>query len=610
MLSPPLLAAAGLFAGLAGIGPERAAWPAVLLAAALHLVPVRARETREESPGLERVLVAAGAMLAALVAAAFLNPRLPRWSDSWFHAAVFHEVRRAGIHATFPHFADMPLPYPWFFHLYLVMAGPVIHRDPFVLLATVNQLTAFLLPVAFYSLARALGLPARTAAWAPVAGLLGVNPLGPIVLLVRSFTGVTVGLPVLLRAFANADAIQGGLALRFPGFQTSWLARLWTPSAFNFALVLAVFVVVLLLQYLRERSGRTLAMFATATALLLHWHTLTALHLSIGLAAGVACAALGRLRADGPRALLPGAAVAAAMLVAYLATVPYLRSVTLGGSASVMHLRLLPGNLFGLVISMGPVLLAAFLSLRSLGGSERAWAVGALAGLALPMLSFDLPGMADEKLYWPLFVVAAPLAAPALAALASGARRGRVLLASLLALAVLDNAVTGVAFLGDSRPMRAMFDVEHPERAPFYTADERAALDWIRTRTPRDAVFLQPLRAAGTEPILVHGERRLWLGFAEVFYRATFFETADRPPVPRPVWDELVRRDELQKRAFGADPLPAADLDSLRARPWPVYVWWDSSLAGGRLSPTLADTVRVTRAAFVTPTVRILELRR
>lgn len=610
VLSPPLLAALGLLAGLAGVAPERVTLPAVALAVLALFVPGRSREPREESPGIERVLLAAGALLAAIVAVALLHPRLPIWSDSWFHAAVFHEVQRAGIHATFPHFADMPLPYPWFFHLYLVMAAPLVHGDPFALLASVNQLTAFLLPVAFYTLARALGMAPRTAAWAAVAGLLGVNPLGPVYLLARGLVGETSGAAALLRGLADADAVQGALSFHFPGFQSSWLARLWTPTAFNFALVLAAFVLALLVQYLREARARTLALFAAAMTLLLHWHTLTALQLSMGIAAGVACAALWRLRAEGLRALRPGLAIAAAMLAALLASRPYLTAVTLGGSASVMHLRPVLDNVAGLVLSMGPVALAALVSLRALGARERAWALGALAGLAAPMLAFDLPGMADEKLYWPLFLLVAALAAPALEALASGARAGRALLAALLALSVLNNGLTGWAFLHDSRPLRAMFDAEHAGRAAFYTPDEAAALEWIRTRSPRDAVFLQPLRPAGTEPILVHGERRLWLGFAEVFYRATFFETPRRPPIPQPVWDEVVRRDATQRRVFGEEPLAAAELDSLRARPWPLYVWWDSSLAGGRLSPTLADTVAVTREVFRTPTVRILELRR
>lgn len=609
VLSPPLLGVFGLLAGLAGIVPGRVTWPVLALGLAVLLVPARRDEPREESPGIERVLLGAGALLAALVAVALLHPRLPKWSDSWFHAAVFHEVQRAGIHATFPHFAGMPLPYPWFFHLYLVMASPLVHGDPFVLFATVNQLTAFLLPVAFYTLARALGLAPRTAAWAAVAGLLGVNPLGPLFLLLRTFTGETTGLAVLARALTDADAVQGGLTLRFPGFQTSWLARLWTPTAFNFALVLAAFVLATLLQYLREPRRRMLALFGGTLALLLHWHTLTALHLSIGIVAGVTCVAVARWRAEGLRALLPGVAVAAAMLVALLVSRPYLNAVTLGGSASVVHLRLVADNAAGLVFSMGPVLVAALLSLRALGERERAWALGALAGLAAAMLAFDLPGMADEKLYWPLFVPAAALAAPALAALASGGRTARALLAGVAALSVLNLVITGFGFLNDSRPMRTMFDAAHAERAAFYTPDEAAALEWIRTRSPRDAVFLQPPRPQGTEPILVHGERRLWLGFAGVFYRATFFETPQRPPIPQPVWDELLRRDAAQRRAFGADSLGADELGAWRARPWPLYVWWDSGLDGGRLSPTLADTVNVTRTVFSSPTVRILELR-
>ena len=54
---------------------------------------------------------------------------------------------------------------------------------------------------------------------------------------------------------------------------------------------------------------------------------------------------------------------------------------------------------------------------------------------------------------------------------------------------------------------------------------------------------MQPLRPQGTEPILVHGGRRLFLGPAEAFYRATFFSTTGRPPIPLAIWDEVMRRD-------------------------------------------------------------------
>lgn len=608
-LSPPLVAGIGLVAGLAGVSPGRMSWPIVVAGLIVLLLPDRKPDPPEESPPLERSLLVAGAALAAFVAVALLHPRLPRWSDSWFHAAVFHEVQRAGVHPTFPHFAGMPLPYPWFFHLYLVMAAPLVHGDPFILMATVNQWTALLLPVAFYALARALGMAPRIALWAPVVGFLGVNPFGGLILLARNLMGETRGLHFLLSEISNADSVQWGMAFHFPGFQSSWLARLWTPSAFNFALVLAAIVLTLLVRFQREPRTRTLVLFSLAMALLLHWHTLTGLQLSFGIALGMACAGLARVRAEGWRAFGPAVAVAAAMLAAFVATRPYLSSITLGGSGSVVHLALGRDNLAGLVISMGPVLLAALAALPLLDERVRPLAAGAIAGFAFPMLAFDLPVQSEEKFFWPLFVLVAAIAAPTLARLREGGWISKVLLGALLMGGLLTTTLTTLGFLGDSRPMRTMFDDTQPPRAPDYTPDERAALDWIRTRSPRDAVFLQPLRRVGTEPILVHGERRVWLGFADVFYRATAFETGDRPRVPPPVWNELQHRDSLQRRAFSDDSLAAGDLVDLRSRPWPVYVWWDAFLEEGRLSPTLSDTVRVSRLVFESPSVRILQLR-
>lgn len=608
-LSPPLVAGIGLVAGLAGVSPERMSWPIVAAGVVVLLVANRKPDDPEESPRFERALLGAGAALAAFVAVALLHPRLPRWSDSWFHAAVFHEVQRAGVHPTFPHFAGMPLPYPWFFHLYLVMAAPLVHGDPFILMASVNLWTAVLLPVSFYALARALGMVPRIAIWAPIVGFFGVNPFGGLILLARNVVGETRGLRYLLSELSNADSVQSAMAFHFPGFQSSWLARLWTPSAFNFALVLAAFVLTLLVRFQREPKARTLLLFSVAMAFLLHWHTMVALQLSFGIALGMAFAALARVRTESWRAFGPAIAVAAAMLAAMLVSRPYLNSITLGGSGSVVHLALGRENLAGLVISMGPVLLAALAALTALDERVRPWAAGALAGLAFPMLAFDLPVQSEEKLFWPLFLVVAALGAPTVARLWERGWIPKALLTGMLACSLLTLGFTALGFLGESRPMRTMFDDTQPQRAPFYTPDERAALEWIRTRAPRDAVFLQPLRRVGTEPILVHGERRVWLGFADVFYRATAFETTERAPIPEPVWNELQLRDSLQRRAFSDDSLTAGDLEQLRSRPWPVYVWWDQFLAEGRLSPTLSDTVRVSRLVFESPSVHILQLR-
>lgn len=612
-LSPPLLAGCAFTAGLLGASPGSVTWPLVLVSLVVLAVPARARRVSSAGRGadptspIEPVLLLCGVLLAGVVAAAFLHPRLVQWSDSWFHVAVFHEVARVGVRPAFPHFADMPLPYPWFFHVYLVAVRGLIHPDPFVLMATVNEWAAFLLGLGAYVLARAFGLSSRPAGWSAVAAFFGVNPLGSLLFLARVSLGHTRGLSVVRDSLSGTDDVMNALAWGFPSFQTAWLSRLWTPTAFNFALMLAVFLVTLTVEHWRAPRGRTFALFGIALVLLLHWHTLTALNVTLGIAAGVALAAFAAMPREGLKPLLTGVALAIGVGIAYLLARPYLEMVTLGGSNSVVRLLLSRDNLRGFLISMGPLALAALLSVGALPRETRVLFAGIAAGLLLPLLVFDLPGMAEEKLYYPLELVLAAVAGAALDRAWRGPAPARVAVTGLLVLSGLNLAITTVGFFRDAHPLRAMFDAPHEARAALYTSDEAGALAWIREHSARDGVFLQPLRPQGTEPILVHGARRLWLGPAESFYRATFFDAPGRPPIPMPVWEELQRRDALQRRAFEDGPLPATDVTDLRRRPWPVYVWVDTLLSHGHLSATLRDS-SVAKVVYRSPSVQVLEV--
>jgi hypothetical protein len=612
-LSPPLIAAAGLLTGLAHGPIERVAAPLVLLSLVLVSLPRRASGggappewTRTEPQ--DRTVLFMGLGLAAVVALGLLNPRLARWSDSWFHAAVFNEIVRAGVPVSFPHFADGPLPYPWFFHVYLVAIRPIVHADPFLLMATLNLWTAFLWGAAIYTIARGFGVTARASVGSAIVAFVGVNPGGPLLFLAQGLVGETAGWATLRQMVSDANAVLIALQWHFPMFQASWLGRLWTPTAFNFALALSAFLLALSCELWRSASWRTTLLFAFGMTLLVHWHTLTALSLAIALAVGATLAALPRLRDDARGALGALARLGGSVIVAFVIGRPYLNLVTLGGDNKVMVLRLSPLNVAGLVISLGAVLALALWAQRALPARARGLWTGLVAGFTIPFLLFDLPGEAEEKLYYPLFLVAAAVAGIAFERLWRGRALARAAAFALIAGGVFNAAITAAGFLGDHRPLREMFDYPHANRARFCTPDEAAALQWIRESSPREAVFVQPLRPQGTEPILVLGGRRLFLGPAEAFYRATFFETSGRPPISLTVWEEVMRRDSVQRHAFSGDSLTAGELEYLRTRPWPVFFWWDSSMAEGRLSPTLRDTA-VARLAFATHGVRLLELR-
>ena len=184
---------------------------------------------------------------------------------------------------------------------------------------------------------------------------------------------------------------------------------------------------------------------------------------------------------------------------------------------------------------------------------------------------------------------------------------GRVAVVAVLLGSLICTGLTARAFLGDPRPIRELFDPAHQERAALFTPGEAAALRWLREQSPQDAVFLQYPRPTGPEPILVYGQRRIFLGMAESFYRGAFFPRGDQPPAPPDAWRELLRRQALQGAVYSDRSLTPDTLAMLRSYPWPLYLWWDRDLGEGRLSPTLHSD-SLAREVFTSASVRLLRV--
>jgi hypothetical protein len=628
-LSLPVFAAAtGLLSWVTGLSPDALAlhvlllwavvlaWPGgaprtarVAPAEGAAAPPVEAVDPEEARPAPENAAaVFLGALLAGVVALGLLNPRLAQWSDAWFHAAVFHEVVRVGVPPGFPHFAGQGLPYPWFFHLALASCRRVVSGDPFLLMALLNIWTALLWAAGIHLLARACGLPARTARWSVLAGVLGVNPLGGLLLVGRSLVGETRGLETIRLGLADANAGVCSLAFIFPPFQSGLLSRLWTPTAFNFALVLAALAVMAWLEAWDRPRPRVLLLFLLVLTLLFYWHTLTALDLVSGIAMGVVVGVVVRARSGLGSGLARAVAIGAVAFVAWLLVRPYLDNVMLGvTSGRMMTPHFLGTNAAGLVLSMGPVALAALFGVPALAPGRRGPLLGLALGLLIAFLFFDLPFGTEEKLYYPLFVLLAAWSGAGWVRIWAWGRAARVVVLLAILVGLVTSGFTVSAFLGDRRPIRDLFDSVHPERAALFTPDEAAALDWLREQTPPDAVLLQHRRPNGPEPIMVYGRRRLFLGYAEAFYRAVFFPRVDQPPAPPEAWRELLRRQALQAAVFSDRVLPADTLAMLRSYPWPLYLWWDRDLGGGRLSPTLHPGA-LAREVFTSASVRLLQV--
>ena len=165
----------------------------------------------------------------------------------------------------------------------------------------------------------------------------------------------------------------------------------------------------------------------------------------------------------------------------------------------------------------------------------------------------------------------------------------RLGVAGVIVLALGNAGVTSVAFLGDLRSLRSIFAEVRPGDPAFLTADEEAALSWMRERSPRDAAFLRSPRPFGTEPILILGWRRLYVGMAESFYNEIQFRSPGHLSAPPAVWAELKRREALQRTVFSERSLAPDSLALLRDFPRPLYIWWGTRLGGGRALADAAD---------------------
>jgi hypothetical protein len=136
--------------------------------------------------------------------------------------------------------------------------------DPFALMAALNTWSTLLSPIGGYLLARALGLAPRTSAWSAPVVALGTNPSGIAWFLGLGLVGETRGLRALAASISDCNQGMGAPALRFPCFQSSPLARFWTPTAYDFGLALLLLVLLALLAAWERPRLRNAAGFGGA----------------------------------------------------------------------------------------------------------------------------------------------------------------------------------------------------------------------------------------------------------------------------------------------------------------------------------------------------------
>ncbi|HET7224564.1 MAG TPA: hypothetical protein VFK69_02530, partial [Candidatus Eisenbacteria bacterium] len=543
-------------------------------------------------------------LLLALVVALtwLLDPYVRVFTDAWVHAGIAWDIALRGIPPQDPRFAGLPLNYVWYFNLFLALAHALGARDVFVTMELVNTV----------SLAVCAALTARLAwsVWGDVRATAGAVLLLPVGLNAFAWLlwPMQLGRAVLGRDRGWAQVLHIARDVRFGhieilyslsaplAFMTSFIDKFTVGTALNSAWVMMLLVLLALVRGAQRPRLRPLAWAALGAAGMLFFHGVVGLSVLPVTFAALALALLLRTHwpwLPGWRALVPlGIALAVGALIA----LPYTRAISAAWeskSTGVTHHYLRPGvaMVWTLVTALGFVawlarapLRRAFAERRPGGALLALWTL-AMTGFALVVhLPLDNESKFVFQLLFALVVFAGVAFLPWLGRIAARfGRRGAALAVLLL---LVPFALTWHGYVAD--PSAATHPALHP------TAAEAALDQWIRTRTPVDAVFVE---CCGMDRVMALGRRRLLAGTTAGPDKAAF-------PA-----GELARRRELEDDLFGAAvglDQDRAALDSLRA---PVYVLYRASLSPDRPWRALERDPHF-RRAYDGDTLRVYELRR
>jgi hypothetical protein len=520
-------------------------------AADLSTVPApgaAAEPLPERGHGFPSIAALTCAGLAALLVAcvSLPVPMVRMWSDAWFHAAATIEVARHGIPPQDPNFAGIPLYYPWIFHFLIAMIGAATRLSPFHSMALLNAWSAAVTVLAVAQLTyRAFGrAPAQ---WAGAIVVLGLDPFGWLLWLVRGMVGETTGLMKMIGGLATTNGATTSLSWLFPPSHLSLLNRFWTGTALTPAIALGI---ASAWSAARALERPTRGAWLRTLALLV---SLFAMHPAYGVfAAGVV--ALGLVPALRER---PGAGWAqlAACVLAVAAGLAWAHLCSPPGTTPGLRIGLYRPNLWSLLISIGPWWLIAAPSFRAArrgGAVQRLAAAGALAA-AFMALFVVLPQLNTEKLFYLAWVSLVPLAAAGFVWWADRLRLPAIARVAVLAALVLPTA--GLYAIGTASDRRSpgvlvRGDTPATRQMPLATGPEAAGYKFMRAQLPRDAVVIESARPTVNEPVPVLGERRVFCGSLNVYLSNHF--GADQAPGREllALRDEFYVRRSIQESLF------------------------------------------------------------
>ena len=541
VVSPVIVGAVTLLLLLARVPVYLAPSFAIGLCAAVYMLtggvlPSRDRDTR-------RLAMIAIGIIAIVAIVVFALPLTQLWWrvrwDSWYHAAVFNRLWMQGLPLQDPLFSPLRLQYMYFYHVILLCVARLTQLNAFYSMIFVNGVALAGLSFSFLWLTGFFTRRLAARVTALLVCLLGMNGFFYLfypLRLARAFFGETAGSDLVRHFFQVSPPghVTAARLLSIEGNQFLMLEKFMLGNAVTLSLGLMCAALGLLLRLTKEGWTR--------------WHTtlygaailgLMLLHVIIGSFTVAAIAAALVIAWASSRDSRYAHALLVTAVPAVL-SVPYIYSVFPRDTTGSLAFSVQPLRTLGLLSSILPALLLALPSMRNVPRLLLAW----LGVIAVAALTIDLTTTSESKFAFLLFVPLAAIASGTIDRWLDGARTRRLAIAYV----VLATVPVNVAYFAVASRDPSTFEVSD---------DEEIVYDWVRNRSPADAVFLED-RDIIRIPVL---------GARDQYYGTSYYAHLWRYPV-----EEMERRRAIRDRMFGRSPLADADLKRLRSLGRPFFV--------------------------------------
>ncbi len=505
-----------------------------------------------------------------------LNNYLLVYTDAWHHISVVNEILDRGIPPMEPRFPDVPIRYMWFYHLFQAIWKELSGLSTEVALGIFNIVNAFIFP---YLVARLISFFTKDYRYiiaSSVFACAGFESAGWILWplkFARIFFGQVRGSEELARIVSQIKINDANVIYTLTAPAT-WLMNLHdkfiTITAMNVTFNLFILCLIIVLanskvKNLHIRAGITICLVVLGT-LLYHAVVGTALVLTT-LGSAILIVLAGRIQKGikAPKFLftiVPGFAILAAIF-----GMPYFLSLTVGGGEGSFLSKHLGIGYYSILTTMAPLVVLLPFSMRTFkkiftsDTLEFRILATWIASLIVISLFTNLPGICENKVLFPLFLILFPFIACQIvdSLIRQRGIRRTLLYAWMLLLFLVPPVLTIRGFILD-KPKTPRY-----EKRFYLSKSEREIFDWIRNNTDINAVIIEK----NTHNLMpVHARRR------NFYLMPTFIYVHDYGG------EKVERYGAIYEELFSDAPVEVKTIEYLRSKEMDFYiVIWQYDLA-------------------------------